>query len=371
MSMQPARTIKVLVIEDSPTVCEGLMRILHQDPDIQVVSTASDGHQAVTLVQRTKPNVIIMDINMPGMNGFEATRHIMAMQPTSIIMVSGEWHPSGADTALCAAEAGVQAALPRPRSLGRTAFEASAKELVQMVKRMSEVKVVRRWPRLRSAAVPTSVAAPPAPLPRAVADVRAVAIGASTGGPLALRTLFAGLPQAFPAPILLVQHMAPGFVQSFCDWLAQSTLLVVQVARHGDTLLSGHIYIAPDGHHLIVASNGCVRLDQAKPENGARPAVSVLFRAVAQVFGKHAVGILLTGMGKDGAAELKVLRDLGAVTMVQDQESAVVYGMPGEAIKRGAATYVLSPEGMAERLRRVVRDGSGHDMCDGCYNEQA
>jgi two-component system, chemotaxis family, protein-glutamate methylesterase/glutaminase len=352
MKTSADRIIHVLVVEDSPTVREFLIHILHRDPQIRVVGTASDGQEAVELVQRLRPDVITMDINMPRMNGFEATRRIMETQPTPIVIVSGHWDPGEVETTFRALEAGAQAVLPRPGGSGEAAFEVSVKELVQMVKLMSEVKVIRRWPRARSAVAPAII--PPGPVQRAPGDIRVVAIGASTGGPPVLQTILSRLPREFPVPVLLVQHMAPGFVQGFSDWLAQSTPLCMQVARHGEALLPGHVYVAPDGCHMGVASNGCVVLSQEQHENGARPAVSTLFRAVARVFGKHAVGVLLTGMGKDGAEELKTLRDLGAVTIAQDKESSVVHGMPGEAIKCAAATYVLPPEGIADMLRRVV-----------------
>jgi two-component system chemotaxis response regulator CheB len=362
MNTQPARIINVLVVEDSPTVREFLIYILHLDPEIQVVGTASDGQEAVELVQRLKPDVITMDINMPRMNGFEATRRIMETQPTPIVIVSGHWEPGEVETTFRAVEAGAQAVLPRPSGIGHAAFEASGKELVQMVKLMSEVKVVRRWPRVRSPVAPVVI--PPGQAQGALGNIRIVAMGASTGGPPVLQTILSRLPREFPVPILVVQHMAPGFVQGFSEWLAQSTPLSMQVARQGDTLLPGHVYVAPDGCHMSIASNGCVVLSQEQHENGARPAVSTLFRAAAKIFGKHTVGVLLTGMGKDGAKELKVLRDLGAVTIAQDKESSVVHGMPGEAIKCDAATYVLSPEGIAEMLRRVVHDRRWHDTCD-------
>lgn len=362
MNTQKARIINVLVVEDSPTIRDFLIHILHLDPEIQVVGTAHDGQEAVELVQRIKPDVITMDITMPRMNGFEATRRIMETQPTPIVIVSGNWDPSEVETTFRAVEAGAQAVLPRPSGIGQAAFEASAKELVQMVKLMSEVKVIRRWPRARNAAAPVVI--PPGQVQRALVDIRAVAIGASTGGPPVVQTILSRMPRDFPVPILLVQHMAPGFVQGFSEWLAQSTPLSMQVARHGDALVPGHVYVAPDECHMGVASNGCVVLSREQHENGARPAVSVLFRSVAKVFDKHAVGVLLTGMGKDGARELKVLRDLGAVTIAQDKESSVVHGMPGEAIKCEAATYVLSPEGIAEVLRRVVPDRSQCDTCN-------
>jgi two-component system chemotaxis response regulator CheB len=196
---------------------------------------------------------------------------------------------------------------------------------------------------------------------QALADIWVAAIGASTGGPVVLQTILSRLPQHYPIPLLLVQHMAPGFVQGFIEWLAQSTPLPIHVASQGESLLPGHVYVAPDGWHMGVASGGRVMLSQEPPENGARPSVSVLFRSVAKVFGKHAVGVLLTGMGRDGAEELKSLKDRGAVTIAQDEDSSTVHGMPGAAIKLEAATYVLPPQGIAEVLKRLVTNRGKHD----------
>jgi two-component system, chemotaxis family, protein-glutamate methylesterase/glutaminase len=191
-------------------------------------------------------------------------------------------------------------------------------------------------------------------MPRASTAIRVVAIGASTGGPLVLQTLLSGLPKDFPVPVLIVQHMAAGFVQGFAAWLAQSTGFPVHVAAVDDYLLPGHAYVAPDGAHMRVGMGRRIVLSQDAPKNGVRPSVSYLFQSVVHVFGRDAAAVLLTGMGKDGAEELKLLRDKGAVTMVQDRDSAVVYGMPGEAIKLDAATYVLSPEQMVAGLVRLA-----------------
>jgi two-component system chemotaxis response regulator CheB len=164
---------------------------------------------------------------------------------------------------------------------------------------------------------------------RAPAAIRVVAIGASTGGPLVLQTILSGLPQDLPIPVLLVQHMAPGFVQGFAEWLAQSSGFPVHIPTDGEYPLPGHAYVAPDGVHMGVGTAGCIILREDEPENGLRPSVSYLFRGVAQVFGRQAVGVLLTGMGKDGAEELKLMKDGGAVTIAQDKKSSVVHGMPG------------------------------------------
>ncbi|MGH8069629.1 MAG: chemotaxis-specific protein-glutamate methyltransferase CheB [Candidatus Entotheonellia bacterium] len=344
--------ITVLIVEDSSVVRDFLRHILSADPEIQVIGTASDGAAALDVVQHQKPDVITMDIYMPRMNGLEATRKIMETHPTPIVIVSSSVVADEVATTFRAIEAGALAAVPRPQGLGHSEHEATAQELVQTVKLMSEVKVVRRWPRPRSGSrVP---AAQRADMPRASTAIQVVAIGASTGGPLVLQTLLSGLPKDFPVPVLIVQHMAAGFIPGFAEWLAQSTGFPVHVAAVDDYLLPGHAYVAPDGAHMRVGMGRRIVLSQDAPKNGVRPSVSYLFQSVAHVFGCYAAGLLLTGMGKDGAEELKLLRDKGAVTMVQDRDSAVVYGMPGEAIKLDAATYVLSPERMVAGLVRLA-----------------
>jgi two-component system chemotaxis response regulator CheB len=345
--------ITVLIVEDSPVARDFLQHILSADPDIQVIGTAHDGEAAIDAVQRRKPDVITMDIYMPKMNGLEATRKIMQTHPTPIVIVSSSVHPDEVATTFRAIEAGALAVMPRPHGIGHPEHEAAAQELVQTVKLMSEVKVVRRWPRLRSEA--SGPSPPKGNIPRAPIDIQIVAIGASTGGPLALRTILSGLPNDFPVPVLIVQHMACGFVQGFSEWLAQSSGFPVHVAADGEYLLPGHAYVAPDSFHMKVGMGHRVALSQEAPENGLRPSVSHLLQSVAHVYGHHAVGVLLTGMGKDGAEALKVLKDTGAITMAQDKDSAVVHGMPGEAIKLDAATYVLPPDKMAAMLTSLVQ----------------
>lgn len=344
--------IKVLIVEDSPTVREFLVYILSSDPDIDVAGTAHNGEEAVEAAERIKPDVVTMDIHMPKVDGFEATRKIMESNPRPIVIVSGSSTAEEVATNFHALEAGALAIVPRPKGLGHPEHEESARELVRTVKLMSEVKVVRRWPRsrLRDAVPPT----PRLRTNKQAVEARVVAIGASTGGPLVLQTILLGLQKDFPVPLLIVQHMAPGFTEGFLEWLAQSTKFPVHVAREGETMLPGHAYLAPDEFQMGVQSAGRITLTKDGTENGLRPSVSYLFRSVAQIYGAHAVGVLLTGMGKDGAAELKLLKDRGAATIAQEKESCIVYGMPGEAMRLGAATYVFPPDKLAEALRSLV-----------------
>lgn len=292
---------------------------------------------------------------MPKMNGFEATRKIMETYPTPIVIVSGNLDTREVATTFRAMEAGALAVVQRPVGIGHPDHEAMVAKLIQTVKLMSEVKVVRRWARPRpEKAVPKVL--PEARCARTPAEIKLVAIGASTGGPTALQTILSGLPKDFPVPVLIVQHMTLGFIQGFAEWLAQTCGSPVRVAAQGQSLLPGQAYVAPDGAHLWVEA-GRIALSQDEPENGLRPSVSYLFRSVARVFGRNAAGVLLTGMGTDGAKALKLMEEQGALTIAQDKESAVVHGMPGEAIKIGAATHVLSSERIAALLTGLLKRG--------------
>jgi two-component system chemotaxis response regulator CheB len=344
--------IRVLVVEDSAVVREFLFHILRSDPKIDVVGTAQNGEEALAAVERLRPDVITMDVNMPKMNGFDATRRIMEARPTPIVIVSGTANAQTA-TAFHAVEAGALALLERPLGLGHPDHQRMAGELVQTVKLMSEVKVVRRWPRYPSSENRAALVPPGFP-----AEARAcalVAVGASTGGPAVLQAILSRLPRNFPVPVLLVQHIATGFTEGFANWLGQSSSLPVHVAVDGEPITPGQVYVAPDGLHMQAHRTSTIRLTREEPENGARPSVSALFRSVAELHGRQAVGVLLTGMGKDGARELKLMKGKGAVTIVQDRETSVVHGMPGEAIRVGAATYVLPAEKIGAALTSLVQ----------------
>ena len=353
--------IRVLVVEDSPVVREFLVHILNSDPKIEVIGTANNGEEALKVIEEKKPDIITMDINMPKMDGFEATRRIMESRPTPIVIVSGSWNTKEVATTFRALEAGALAVVARPMGIGHPEHEATVKELVQTVELMSEVKVVRRWAGIRRPE-PVLPILPPAEveLKRIPSEIKTVAIGASTGGPVVLQKILSGLPKNFLSPLLIVQHMATGFVQGFVEWISQTSGFPVRIAIHGELPLPGHAYVAPDGLHMGIGSGNRIALSHAEPENGLRPSVSYLFRSVMKTYGKHAIGVLLTGMGRDGAEELKLMKDSGALTIAQDKESSVVHGMPGEAIGLGGATYVLPADRIAGALTHLV-DGMGKE----------
>ena len=355
MTTQPSgkEVIRVLVAEDSQSARELLVHLINSDPALQVVGVAADGEQAVSAAQRLCPDVITMDIHMPKMNGYVATRKIMESAPTRILMVTGMLTPGEGPATFEALEAGALSVVVKPGGPGHPGHREESAELLRAIKLMAEVSVVRRWSRnaMGGRAVPSCV-------PRDVrvkAEIRVVAIGASTGGPLVLQSILRRLPPEFAAPILIVQHISTGFTTGFVEWLNRTSGYAVRIPAHGDIALPGVAYFAPDGVHMTIRPDGAILHDQGAPEHGMRPSVSSLFRSVASAYGPRAAGVLLTGMGRDGARELKLMQQAGAVTIVQDQESAVVYGMPGEAVRIDAATYVLSPEDIAMTLCSLVR----------------
>ncbi len=358
--------IDVLVVEDSRVTREYLVYVLETDPGLRVIGTAESGEAALAFLAKQRPDAILMDIHLPGIDGFEATRRIMSSHPVPIVVCTASVQQSEVHTAMRALEAGALALLKKPRGLGDPGAETEAAAIISTLKLMSEVKMVRRWN--RPAAVPARLDPPvaePAPGDAFVDDAAIVAIGASTGGPPVLLQILSGLPTTFAAPILVVQHIAAGFVAGFAEWLAASSGLPVHLAQGGEIPLPGHVYVAPDDCHLRVGPQGELETTRDESQSGPRPSVGVLFRSVAERFGRRAVGVLLTGMGRDGAEELKLMADRGALTVAQDEESCVVFGMPAEAIKLGAARFVFPPRKIAGLLTSAVRRGESKKGVDG------
>lgn len=340
--------IKVLVVDDSPFIQELMTNILNSDNDIQVMGVVNSGEKAVKFVEKNKPDIITMDINMPGMDGFEATRRIMETNPIPIVVITALFNSQDADRTFQAMEAGALSVIAKPTVATEDGFHKTSAEIISMIKLMSEVKVIRRKARYKNINPKHSNK-----MKNTLHNIKVAAIGVSTGGPPVLQTIFSKLPEHIQIPILVVQHMAPGFINGLVGWLSQTTEHPIHIAYNGQKALPGNIYFAPDGFHMGIRSNGQIFLSDAEKENSLKPAVSYLFRSVANYYGKNSLAILLTGMGKDGAKELKILKDTGAITVAQDKETSVVHGMPGEAININAATYVLSPEKISELFREL------------------
>ncbi|MEI6563028.1 MAG: chemotaxis-specific protein-glutamate methyltransferase CheB [bacterium] len=349
--MEP-KPVSVLIVDDSPIQQKLFTYLCKTDPGLLVIGVAGDGLQALAFIANRRPDVILMDIMMPVMDGYEATRRIMETDPIPIIICSSSTQPGEIDKTFMALDVGAVAFVKKPVGPGHPQFQAEMAILMRTLKEMAGIKLVKRLRRKPSAG--GRALTPAGSRQGSRRPVGLVAMGASTGGPVAVQSILKNLPKEFPVPILIVQHISSGFVQGLTEWLGSSTGFPVNVAGSGMTILPGHVYLAPDDFHMGIKADDTILLSLEPEENGLRPAVSFLFRSVIGVYGASAVGVLLTGMGNDGAEELKCMKDKGALTIVQDEESSVIHGMPGVAIRLGAATHVLPPEGISELLASLV-----------------
>jgi len=346
--------IKVLITEDSSVIRAFLEKALNSDPELKVVGTARNGIEAVEKASHLKPDVITMDIHMPGMDGFEATRTIMETNPVPIVICSASWDPTEVSKTFRSMEAGAVAALEKPRGFTHTEGEGSIQELIDTIKAMATVKVVRRWSRLRNKEKQEKTpASTEKPVPGSKRQYRIVAIGSSTGGPMALQNVLCNLSRDFPVPVVIVQHIAQGFLAGLADWLCKTTDYTVKIAEQDEKLAPGRAYLAPDAYQMGVSKDSRVFLKKGDGADRLCPSVAHLFDSVRKSFGENCIGVLLTGMGRDGARELKEMHDAGAMTFAQDEESSIVFGMPGEAVALGAADYVLPCQDIAQRLNAV------------------
>jgi two-component system chemotaxis response regulator CheB len=346
--------IKVLIVDDSKVVQELLKHIFTYDPDIKVLGVANSGREAIELTRILKPDVITMDFHMPDINGSEATRIIMETLPTPIVIVSGSISTSDVTYSLSLLEDGALAVVLRPPGISHPDHFRSSREMIQTIKLMSEIKVVKVFPRQRKVRLQMAEEKP-AEIKRN-SDFSLIAIGASTGGPLVLQKILSVLPSDLPVPVLIVQHIAAGFVKGFVEWLSTTSGIPLTIPSDGEILKAGVGYIAPDDFHMGIQNGHSIVLSALPPENGLRPSVDFLFRSVAAVSGGNAIGVLLTGMGKDGAAELKTMKATGSLTIAQDSESSIVFGMPGEAINIGAAEHILHMDKIGGFLKDLVKN---------------
>jgi two-component system, chemotaxis family, protein-glutamate methylesterase/glutaminase len=332
--------IRVLVVDDSLTVRARLVEILEADPTFEVVGQAADGRRAVELVAELKPDVVTLDIAMPDMTGLEATEHIMAHQPTPILVVSASFNRGELFDTYSALAAGAVDVMEKPRP-DDDGWEQRFLSTLRLVSKIKVITHLRARPGAMGRARSLTQHQPkPLADPRTV-DV--VAIGASTGGPHALATVLAAIAPGYPLPILGILHIDIAFASSFADWLGQQTKLPVRLAQDGEHLdqFAGEVRIAPSNVHMVVQARR-IRLVDTPPRNHCKPSIDVLFESLAAERAYRVAGCVLTGMGRDGATGLLALRRAGALTIAQDEATSVIYGMPREAVLNGGAELELA-----------------------------
>jgi len=346
------KPIRVLVVDDSALVRKLMTEILSGDPGIEVVGTANDPIQARDLIKQLNPDVLTLDVEMPRMDGVTFLSNLMRLRPMPVVMVSSLTE-RGADVTFQALEMGAIDFVTKPKVDLSHQMADCAEEIVGKVKAAARARVRPYDPGRSAARVPVGNAR----APQFGLTHKLIAIGASTGGTEAIREVLERMPSDSPA-VVVTQHIPEAFSAPFAARMDRCSPMRVYEAEQGQPIVPGHVYIAPGSRHLAVERSGarltCKLLDSA-PVNRHRPSVDVLFDSVVQAMGANALGILLTGMGADGARGLKALRDAGAHTIIQDEKTSVVWGMPGEAARLGAAELVLPIEQIAERARRLVQ----------------
>jgi two-component system chemotaxis response regulator CheB len=344
-----------MIVEDSPVVCELLESLIGRDPRLQVVATARSAEQALKILRKAAPDVISMDIRLPGMNGFEATRRIMADRPTPIVVVAASVDADDLRISMNALRAGALAVLEKPVLSTPADYAVLGEQLCTRLVIMSQVNVVRQ--RFQPGPVTPrpqgNARAPMASARRAAGSIRMMGVVASTGGPNALDALLKSLPSDFPAPIALVQHITISFHDAFVAWLKEISPLAVVEAAAGLKPKPGVVYVAPADKHLYVAREG-LRVADGEPVCLQRPSGTVLLESIAESFGTQGLGVLLTGMGEDGAAGLLAMHRAGGHTIAEDESTAVVYGMPAVAVRLGAVSESLPLHAIGPRVMKLV-----------------
>lgn len=347
--MSVGAPIRVLVADDSPSARAVLTSVLEADESFEVVAEAVDGVHAVELARMFQPAVVLMDIEMPRLDGFEATRRIMAEHPTRVIMVSGRFEPHQAHVVLQAVRAGALTVIPKPSCPpGTPGYSHEAARLATLVKALADVKVVRQ-----RVSASESCPAPPVAAESTLGwrKLQAVGVAASTGGPAALFRLLQIMPLTVEVPIIVVQHIAKGFIDGLARWLAGASAMPVNVAYDGEALRAAHVYLAPDQHHVRVR-DGLIHLSSGPAEGGFRPSANVLFASLAEAYGSTAAGVILSGMGNDGVDGARALRDAGGLVLAQD-DSSLIFGMPRAVAAAGLAHLVGPVEDLVSQIVRA------------------
>ncbi|MDF1563122.1 MAG: chemotaxis-specific protein-glutamate methyltransferase CheB [Deltaproteobacteria bacterium] len=353
-----SKVVRILVVDDSPLFVEALTMVLEEDPELTVVGFAGDGVAALRMVEKLEPDLITMDIQMPQMDGLTAVEKIMSSRPTPILMLTGDPARTGKKWHFDALKRGALDLQVKPRLIteigaDQATVEAEAEALRAHIKLLASVPVVYRRQRTGTiTGTHRARSAQPSSTPR----LGAVGIVSSTGGPPVLAEILEGLPADFPLPILVVQHLAAGFAPHLVDWLRSATQLKVEMAAEGAHPEPGKVYVAPSGRHLVLDGRGNLHLDgNTPPFHGHRPAGTILLESMARQCGAAAVGLVLTGMGVDGARGLAAIGERGGATLAQDEQSSAVYGMPRAAAEEGKASLIVPRHELARTLLEVSR----------------
>jgi two-component system chemotaxis response regulator CheB len=342
-----------MVVEDSLVVRQLLVHIISRDPRLIVAAAVGSAEEALQEIAHVRPDVISMDIRLPGMDGLEATRRIMTEHPTPIVVIADSIEDSSLKISMNALRAGALTVVEKPVGVSSAGYAGISDTICTQLYIMSQVPVVRQ----RSFAWrPMSEAAPPSrTMDRSPTRPSIMGIAASTGGPPALAKVLSALPADFPLPILLVQHMGAPFMEGFASWLDGLVPLEVRLAQDQEIPAPGMVYVAPGDRHLLLSTAGTLRVSAEAPEGNQRPSATRLFQSMAQTVGRRGLGVILTGMGEDGARGLAEMRQAGGYAVAEDESTAVVYGMPAAAVRLGGVSVSLPLDLIAPRLLRLAR----------------
>lgn len=354
MSMASQPRVRVMVVEDSLVVRQLLVHIIASDPRLVVAAAVSSAEEALQEIGRVEPDVVSMDIRLPGMDGLEATRRIMSEHPTPIVVIADSIEDSSLKISMNALRAGALTVVEKPVGLSSANYAGIASTICTQLYIMSQVPVVRQ----RSFA-PWREKTAIAPVRRepewSAARPSIMGIAASTGGPPALAKVLGALPADFALPILLVQHMGAPFMEGFASWLNGLLPLKVRLAQDQEIPAAGHVYVAPGDRHLLLSPAGTLKVSAEPPLGNQRPSATMLFQSMARSVGRRGLGVILTGMGEDGAQGLVELRQAGGYGLAEDESTAVVYGMPAAAARLGGVNVSLPLDLIGPRILRLAR----------------
>jgi two-component system chemotaxis response regulator CheB len=344
----PKRNIRILVVDDSIFIQKLLVAILESDPELAVVGVAKNGRQAVEMVATLNPDLVTMDIRMPVMDGFEATQTIMAENPKPILVISSSVSSRDMNVSFNAIKAGALDIIEKPQGSLRSDYREIGAEIVKRVKMLSEIKVFRHLsPRLTREV--------PLPEKEGGEEVgrQAVAIGASTGGPSAIHQVLRAAPEDLAASMFVTQHISEGFGEGYVEWLRRNIKLKIKMAEEGDSVSPGTVYFSPD--RGLLELQGKNRIAVRRPSGGVgRMNIDAMISSVAEAYRHRAIGVLLTGMGNDGVAGLRRIKENGGTTIVQDEKTSIIFGMPRAAIEEGVADQVLPLDEILPAVMRLL-----------------